>query len=78
VTVNSTPFNSYNLKLGQNSLQVRVTDSVGYSAMNQQVTVLKQYNYLNIGEIISVVLTVALLSTLLARRGSVRFSPAER
>ena len=55
-----------------------MSDLAGYSAMNQQVTVLKQYNYLNIGEIISVVLTVALLSTLLARRGSVRFSPAER
>ena len=78
MTVNSTPFNSYNLKLGQNSLQVRVTDSVGYSAMSQQVTVVTQYNYLNIGAIISVVLAVALLSALLARRRSVRFFPAER
>jgi len=78
VAVNSTPFNSYNLKLGQNSLQVRVTDSVGYSAMSQQVTVVTQYNYLNIGAIISVVLAVALLSALLARRRSVRFFPAER
>ena len=73
MTVNSTSFNSYNLKLEQNSLQVRVTDSVGYSAVNQQVTVLKQYNYLNIGAIISVVFTVALLSTLLARRDLLDF-----
>ncbi len=68
VATTASPFYNYSLPLGQNSLQVRVVDSVGYSVASEQVPVSTSYNYLSIGAIAAIIVAAAVVAVVFLRR----------
>ena len=60
----SSPTYSYSLGLGRNTVQVEVTDSLGYSVMSRPVTVVTSYNYAAVGGLAAAVAAAALVTAL--------------
>jgi len=66
VATTASPLYTYALGIGTNSLQVRATDSVGYSVVSQPVVVNTTYNYLIIGAIVAAILAIIIIIVALA------------
>jgi hypothetical protein len=64
----TTPEYSYYLNTGQNYLQVKAIDSLGYSVMSKPIALNTSYNYTLIGGITGIAAAAALAILALRRR----------
>ncbi len=64
----SSPVYSYSLSAGQNTVQAKITDSLGYGATSQPVTINTSYNYAIIGGLVAIIVIAVILVAVVLRR----------